>query len=190
MVKLYTLIATACSLVVSICIGAADISSGDTLHVAVSGEVRAPGNYAVAADTPINSLLTRAGGVTQLAADSLYIERADENGQVKRYTISFSDPLRLGEAHLLNEGDRLIIPRAVEYSVAGEVARPGSYRLDSSLTVMEAITKAGGVTLWAKNRRNFQIERKDADGRRMVVKANPDDFVEPDDVIRVKARYF
>jgi polysaccharide export outer membrane protein len=190
MVKVYTLVATVCSLLLSIGTGAADLSPSDTLHVVVNGEVLTPGDYAVPATTPINSLLTQAGGLTQRAADSLYIERADESGQVKRYSISLSDPLRLGETHLLQEGDKLIIPRAVEYSVAGEVQKPGSYRLDSSLTVQEAITKAGGVTLWAKNRRNFQIQRKDADGRRMVVKVNPDDFVEPDDVILVKGRYF
>jgi polysaccharide biosynthesis/export protein len=166
---------------------AADLPSGDALHVSVTGEAHAPGLYAVTGDGSIASLLTQAGGVSDMAADTIYIERADESGQIKRYSISLHDPLRMGEAHLLREGDKLVIPRALEYSITGEVQKPGTYRLDLSLTVAQAVAKANGGTIFA-NLRRFEVRRKKDDGI-VVIQVSPNDFVEPDDVIRVKIAF-
>ncbi len=167
---------------------AGDGPAGDTVHVSVSGEVHAPGRYAVAAGGSIGSLLTQAGGVTDMAADAMYIERVDEAGQVNHYSISLHDAARLAETHLLQEGDKLVIPHALEYSIVGEVRKPGSYRLDLSLTVAQAVAKAKGGTIFA-NLQRFEIRRKSAD-RTIVIAANPSDFVEPGDVIRVKVSAF
>jgi polysaccharide biosynthesis/export protein len=166
---------------------AGDVSSGDAAHISVTGEVHIPGSYAVAGDGSIESMLTQAGGVSEMAADTIYIERADDSGQVKRYSVSLHDPLRLGEAHLLREGDKIVVPHAPEYSIIGEVQKPGTYRLDLSLTVAQAVAKANGGTIFA-NLRRFEVRRKE-DDRTVVVQANRDDFVEPDDVIRVKVSY-
>ena len=177
----------ACSLFCSGRDWAGDVPSGDTVHVIVTGEVHVPGRYAVAGDGSIGSLLTQAGGVSDMAADTIYVERADETSQVRRYPISLHDPLRLDEAHLLREGDKLVIPHALEYSIIGEVQKPGTYRLDLSLTVTQAVAKAKGGTIFA-NLRRFEIRRKRDDGM-VVIQVNADDFVEPGDVIRVKVSY-
>ena len=191
MLKLtFTLLAVVtCSL---LCEGrdwADDASSSEALHVTVTGEVHAPGRYAVTEGSSISALLSQAGGVTAMAADAAYIERADENGQVKRYSINLYDPPRLDETHLLREGDRLVVPHAEEYSIIGEVQLPGNYRLNASMTVTQAIAKAGGVTIWG-NRRRVEIQRKGSDGTQVIVKVKPDDFVEPGDVIRIGKSYF
>ena len=188
--RAYALLVLSSSLLFAASGWAADISDNDKLQVVVSGEVHTPGQYGVAEGTALSSLLAQAGGVTAMAADSLYIERTDDSGQVKRYSIDLRDPTRLSETHLLQPGDRLVVPHALEYSITGEVQRPGSYRLDANLTVTQAIAKAGGVTIWATSRRNFEIDRKGDDGRQEVVKVGSQDFVQPDDVIRVKGRYF
>lgn len=166
---------------------AGDGSSGDAVQVIVSGEVHVPGSYLLAGDGSIDAALTQAGGVSDMAADTIYVERADETGQVKRYPVSLHDPLRLDEAHLLRAGDKLVVPHALQYSITGEVQRPGTYRLDLSLTVAQAVAKANGGTIFA-NLRHFEVRRKE-DDRTVVVQANPNDFVEPDDVIRVKVSY-
>jgi protein involved in polysaccharide export with SLBB domain len=182
-----SLAAAACSLFCSAGGWAGDISSGDTLHVIVSGEVHVPGSYAIAGNGSIDSALTQAGGVDDMAADTIYVERADEAGQIKRYSISLHDSTRLDEAHLLREGDKVVIPHAPEYSITGEVKNPGTYRLDLSLTVAQAVAKANGGTMFA-NLRRFEVRRKE-DDRVVVVQVNPDAFVQPDDVIRVKVSY-
>jgi polysaccharide export outer membrane protein len=188
--RAYALLILSSSLLFAASSWAADAPDRDKLQVVVSGEVHTPGQYGVAEGTSLSSLLTQAGGIIPMAADSLYIERTDDSGQIKRYSIDLRDPQRLNEIHLLQAGDKLVVPHALEYSITGEVRRPGNYRLDANLTVTQAIGKAGGVTIWATNRRNFEIERKGADGRQQVVKVSAADFVEPDDVIRVKGRYF
>lgn len=173
-----------------LCTGGAwggDLSDAGTAHVTVTGEVHAPGSYALAGDGSIDAALMQAGGVSEMAADTIYIERADDSGQIKRYPVSLHDPLRLDEAHLLREGDKVVIPHAPQYSISGEVQKPGTYRLDLSLTVAQAVAKANGGTMFA-NLRRFEVRRK-LDGRTVIVQVNPSDFVEPDDVIRVKVSY-
>lgn len=152
-----------------------------------------PGAYTVTANSSIITLLRQAGGVTAMGADSLYIERTNELGHLERYRIELQDPVRSGATHWLREGDKVVVPRAEQYSIVGEVQKPGSYRLDASMTVTQAIAKAGGVTIWASNlasRRRVEIRRKNSDGKEVVLKVEPDDFVEPDDVIRVKGNFF
>jgi polysaccharide biosynthesis/export protein len=186
--SLILLAAIACSLPYVRAAWANDVSTGQVLHVIVMGEVRVPGQYAVAQDSSIDTVLTQAGNVTEMAGETVYIERADETGQVNRYPVSLHDSARLHELHLLRDGDKVVIPHAVEYSIVGEVQKPGAYRLDSSLTVTQALAKAGGGTVFANHRR-FEIRRKSGD-RTVVVQAKADDFVEPGDVIRVKVSYF
>jgi len=185
---LVMLLATlACALFGTAGTWAGDVASGEQVHVVVSGEVHAPGSYAVAGDGSIGSVLTQAGGISDMAADTMYVERADASGQAKRYPISLHDPRQLDETHLLHDGDKLVVPHALEYSITGEVQRPGTYRLDLSLTVAQAIAKANGGTIFA-NLRHFEVRRKQ-DDRTVVIQVSPDEFVEPDDVIRVKVSY-
>jgi polysaccharide biosynthesis/export protein len=167
---------------------AGDETPGATVHVSVSGEVHAPGRYAIAESGSIGSLLAQAGGITDMAADAVNIERVDDTGQAQHYSVSLHDAIRLSETNLLREGDKLLVPHALEYSIVGEVQKPGSYRLDLSLTVAQAVAKAKGGTIFA-NLQHFEIRRKSAD-RTIVIAANPTDFVEPGDVIRVKVSAF
>jgi polysaccharide export outer membrane protein len=172
---------------------AGEASIADSVHITVSGEVRMPGRYTVAASSSIAALLTEAGGVTAMGADTVYIERVDEIGQLKRYSIDLHDPLRSSAPHLLRDGDTVVVPHGEQYSIVGEVKNPGSYRLDPSMTVTQAIAKAGGVTVWSSHlasHRRVEIRRKGSDGTVLVMQVRPDDFVEPDDVIRVKESYF
>ncbi len=57
------------------------------------------------------------------------------------------------------------------------------------MTVIEAIAKAGGITLRGSSRR-VEIKRKLANGGYSTTKAKIDDVVQPEDVIRVKESIF
>ncbi len=57
------------------------------------------------------------------------------------------------------------------------------------MTVVEAIAKAGGITLRGSQRR-VEIKRKQANGDYSTVKAKLGDLVQPDDVIQVKESIF
>ncbi|MDA8100381.1 MAG: polysaccharide export protein [Nitrospiraceae bacterium] len=72
--------------------------------------------------------------------------------------------------------------------VNGEVRNPGSYKLTKGLTVLKAITLAGGLTSKAAEGRT-KIIRKTDKGE-VTIKAKLDDLVEPDDIITVPESWF
>jgi polysaccharide export outer membrane protein len=46
----------------------------------------------------------------------------------------------------LQAGDTVYFPKASQVYVMGSVARPGSYRTRKEMTVLQALTLAGGVS--------------------------------------------
>jgi polysaccharide export outer membrane protein len=72
--------------------------------------------------------------------------------------------------------------------VNGEVRSPGSYKLTKGLTVLKAITLAGGFTPKASERRT-KIIRHTEKGEE-IIKAKMDDLLEPDDIILVPESWF
>jgi polysaccharide export outer membrane protein len=72
--------------------------------------------------------------------------------------------------------------------VNGEVRNPGAYKITKGLTVLKAITIAGGFTIKASEGRT-RIIRKTENGE-ISIKAKMDDLVMPDDIIMVPESYF
>lgn len=72
--------------------------------------------------------------------------------------------------------------------VNGEVRNPGVYKLTKGLTVLKAITLAGGLTIKASEGRT-KIIRKTDNGE-VSIKAKMDDLVMPDDIIQVPESFF
>jgi len=81
------------------------------------------------------------------------------------------------------------VPRAEHFSIEGEVASPGRYRIEPGMTVMQAIARAGGITERGSERR-IQLKRVGKPGQYQTVHAKPGDPVQPDDIIRVKESIF
>jgi len=72
--------------------------------------------------------------------------------------------------------------------VNGEVRNPGAYKITKGLTVLKAITIAGGFTIKASEGRT-RIIRKTEKGE-ISIKAKMDDLVMPDDIIQVPESFF
>ena len=72
--------------------------------------------------------------------------------------------------------------------VNGEVRNPGAYKLTRGLTVLKAITLAGGFTDKASEGRIKIIRKTDKGDAR--IKAQLDDLVMPDDIITVPESWF
>jgi polysaccharide biosynthesis/export protein len=162
-------------------------------RVSVLGEVRQPGRYPVDAKTSIIDLLAQAGGETEFASDTVYVLRTDAGGAVKRYPVNLRG-LTGGvggsaPTQLLHAGDSVFVPRAEQFYILGEVQKPSMYKLEPNLTVLQAISLAGGITAKGSDRR-VEIKRTGKDGQQVVIKPKPNDFVQPDDVIRVKESIF
>lgn len=67
-------------------------------------------------------------------------------------------------------GDVLYVPKAPQVYVYGEVQRPGMYKIDKNMTVMQAIAKAGGLTIRG-TQRSVKLHRKNEQSE--VVKQTP-----------------
>lgn len=63
-----------------------------------------------------------------------------------------------------------------KFNVVGEVAKPGTYDLNSSMTVLDAIAAAGGLKDFAKSKQIY-ILRKNADGSDQKLPFNYKDVI-------------
>jgi polysaccharide export outer membrane protein len=165
---------------------------GKSQRVSVLGEVRTPGRYPIEPNTSIFDLLAQAGGTTQDSADVIYVSRTDAEGKVSRSTIdlrALGNRAGAESSQRLESGDEILVPRAEQFYIYGEVAAPNKYRIEPGMTVVEAIVRAGGVTVRGSERR-VEIKRIGKDGKYIIQRAKPSDLVEPNDVIRVKESIF
>jgi polysaccharide biosynthesis/export protein len=161
-------------------------------RVSVLGQVGTPGRYAVESNTTIFDLLAQAGGITATGSDIVYIIRLDKDGKEVRFPVDLKG-LASGNGSIhtmsLQGGDSVFVPKAEQFSIYGEVTTPGRYRVEPGMTVLEAIARAGGITLRGSQRR-VEIKRKQASGGYSTVKAKLGDPVQPDDVVQVKESIF
>lgn len=159
--------------------------------VSVLGEVAKPGRYPINPDTNVIQLLAEAGGETENGADFVYVLRNQAQG-TQRLRVNLTG---LGDAKdplphdLLHAGDSVYVPRAQKIYVYGEVRSPGVYRFQPGMTVMEAITQAGGVDEKG-SRRRLELKRTEPNGQVQVLHVRADDLVQPGDNIRVKQSIF
>jgi polysaccharide export outer membrane protein len=89
---------------------------------------------------------------------------------------------------LLRAGDTVYFPRASQVYVMGSVARPGPYRYQEGMTVLQALILAGGATDRGSSGRTRVI--RIVGGKKVEKKAKPTDLVQPEDTLVVPERFF
>jgi polysaccharide biosynthesis/export protein len=160
-------------------------------RVSVLGQVGHPGLYPIESNTTIFDLLALAGGALDTSADEIFLLRADTAGNIQRYPINLKgldDARRSIPTQALHGGDSVFVPRAEQFYIYGEVTTPNKYRVEPEMTVIQAISRAGGVTPRGSERR-VDIKRL-SNGNYVTIKAKLNDLVKPDDVIHVKESIF
>ncbi|HZR34920.1 MAG TPA: SLBB domain-containing protein [Nevskia sp.] len=159
-------------------------------QISVLGEVKTPGRYPLESRTSVIDLLAQAGGETENGADVIYVLRPHPGGGTDRFPIDLKS-LRQGPlpTMALKGGDSVYVPRADRFYIYGEVQAPNAYRLEPGMTVIQALSRSGGVTARGSEHR-IVITRQTPDGGHVAFDAKPFDQVQADDVIRVKERIF
>jgi polysaccharide biosynthesis/export protein len=161
-------------------------------RVSVSGQVGKPGLYQIESNTTIFDLLAMAGGALDTASEVILLLRPDATGSVQRYPINLSgldDPKKSVPAQALHGGDSIFVPKAEQFYIYGEVTNPNKYRLEPDMTVVQAISRAGGITPRGSEHR-VDIKRMTANGQYVTIKAKLNELVKADDVIHVKESIF
>jgi len=189
--------------------------------VFVLGAVKEPGFYELRGPTTVLEILSSAGGLSQEGGKTLVLVREAGFGEAasdlssgslsdldelpsslgkKGHTqiIDYYRMVNEGDASqnvVLNAGDVLFVPRAQEIFVLGEVKKPGSVKFESDITLLRAISLAGGLTEVAADRRVQVIRIKDGQKENLTVNLKQiiDDIKKdikllPDDVIVVPKR--
>jgi polysaccharide export outer membrane protein len=88
----------------------------------------------------------------------------------------------------LKAGDTVFFPRAAQVYVMGSVARPGPYRFQEGMTVLQALTLAGGVTARGSAGRTKVV--RIVNGKKVEQKVKSTDLVRPEDTLMVPERFF
>lgn len=164
--------------------------------VSILGEVQKPGKYPVrdpnAEDIrTVSDLLAISGGLTPNAADYMTLIK---KGSDKRngYKIDLIALLQRGDMDQnldVVEGDVIYVPRMPMFYIYGEVQKPGAFRLEREMTLMQALAVGGGLT-GRGTQRGIEVRRRNGDGSVRTVKITLTDILQPEDVVYVKESLF
>ncbi|MDB5744868.1 MAG: epsE [Polaromonas sp.] len=161
-------------------------------QVAVLGQVSRPGRFPLETlNTRVSDMLAAAGGTTP-TGDDVLIVTGQRDGKPFRKVIDIP-ALFLGQKSeddiLLAGGDTLYVNKAPVFYIYGEAQRPGPYRIERGMTVMQALAQGGGPTARGSQNR-LVLHRRDANGQ--VVESTPrlTDTVRAEDVIYVRESLF
>ncbi len=161
-------------------------------QVSVLGQVNRPGRYPLdVANAKVTDMLAVAGGITQGGADSLILA-GTRNGKPFRQEIDLPSIFLGGKAELdvpIAGGDTIYVHRAPMFYIYGEVQRPGAFRVERDMTVMQALAQGGGLTIRG-TQRGIQINRRDDKGKVQQISPEMSTPIRADDVIFVKESIF
>jgi len=171
-------------------------------RVFVIGEVAKPGAIPLTGGTTLLEALAGAGALTDRAGGDLLLLRPSaptrDSGpvlpgapgvtEVRRVNIQELQVGAVSDNSRLVSGDTIFVPRAETIDVIGQVNNPGQYTMEKGLSVLRAISMAGGVTrLGSINR--VKIIRI-VNGKKTERSANLDDRLQPGDTLVVQTRLF
>jgi polysaccharide export outer membrane protein len=161
-------------------------------QVSVLGQVARPGRFPLeTANTRLSDMLANAGGATP-NGDDVAIVTGVRNGQAFRKLIDIPSIFLDGRAAddmVLQGGDSIYVHRAPVFYIYGEAQRPGAFRIERNMTVMQALAQGGGPTVRGSEKR-LRLHRKNANGSVQQIEPQLTDPVMPDDVIYVKESIF
>jgi polysaccharide export outer membrane protein len=86
-------------------------------------------------------------------------------------------------------GDVIYVHRQPVYYIYGEVQRPGSYRVERSMTIQQALAQGGGPTVRGTERW-LRLHRRSTDGKVQVLRPSPQDPILADDILYVRESLF
>jgi polysaccharide export outer membrane protein len=163
--------------------------------VTVLGQVLHSGTYSLDPETAgsvstLVTLLAKAGGTTDKAADHLFLVRK-ENGQPHRQRVDLIDLLGNGNIKAdfpLVNNDVVLVPEMDVFYIYGEVQHPGRYQLERDMTVMQGLSVASGLTARGSIK-GIELNRQ-VGGEIKTFRSNLDDHMQPNDVVYVKTSVF
>jgi polysaccharide export outer membrane protein len=176
-----------------------DVEQFRSRNIFVVGEVRSPGKYPMTGNMTLIEALAAAGSTTPNASTEVLILRPRDStpsqpltpdqldqANVSRVSLSELQLGRLSENVKLMEGDTIFVPKAEKFFVTGQIRTPGAYTYERGLSVLQAISLAGGLTEKGSNRRIKVI--RSVNGKKVEQGIDLDDSVQPGDTLVIPQR--
>ena len=176
----------------------------ESRKVSVSGAVKNPSTLQLMGSRTLLDVVSESGGFTEDVGPTVYVIRRKADGSTERLSIDLEALIYGGDATLnvpILPGDVVYAPieELVTIYVNGAVKTPGGYdfKHGDQMTVLRAITKAGGTTERAARR--VQILRHHPDGNQSVITVDlkkvragkiPDPLLQREDVVDVPEAFF
>jgi polysaccharide export outer membrane protein len=161
-------------------------------QVAVLGQVQKPGRFPLEAlNARVSDMIAAAGGLTP-QGDDMVVVTGVRNKKPFRKQIDMNQ-LFAGKGGaddiLVAPGDTIYVAKAPVYYIYGEAQKPGYYRVEHGMTVMQAIAAGGGITPRGSQSR-LVLTRKKPDGQVVELSPKLTDTVQAGDVLFVKESIF
>ena len=161
-------------------------------QVTVLGQVARPGRYALDdTSSKLTDILALAGGISPGGCDIVTLMKV-RNGKTEKQEIDVSKMDSTVEQSPnvdVENGDTIFVQRAPMFYIYGEVQHAGSYRLESRMNVMQALSIGGGLTLRGTER-GIKIHRNSGDGTLTKIDAKMGDQIHANDIIYVDESFF
>lgn len=159
----------------------------------VLGQVNSPGMVELRGPTTLLEIISLSGGLTSDAGHTATITRAGEGDKPgETQTIDLNALLKRGDVSAnirIQDRDNVFIEKVAQYYIMGQVKAPGPYKLNTELSVIDAVNRAGGFTDMAAEK-DIEIQRV-VDGKRQKLEdADHEEKVRPHDVIVVPESFF
>jgi polysaccharide export outer membrane protein len=177
----------------------------ESRKVAVSGAVKKPDTYEMLGEKTLLEMISMAGGLDKDLGREIIVFRQVEDGSTQRLAVDLERLVYDADPALnlpVSPGDIIYVPAVekVRIFVNGAVKNPNLYEIprDEPVTVLKAVTIAGGTTDRASERR-VQVIRTNADGTRQTIDVDlrkvkrgkaEDPVLQRDDLVLVPESYF
>lgn len=179
----------------------AEVAEYHSQPVTVVGEVLKPGTYYLRGRTTLTQIMGEAGGLHPGAGPEIELRRVifTPKGEAQEVrTFAIDDILGGGKGSEveLRSGDVIKVSARQVYFITGEVEHPGQYESVRGLTLMQAVSQAGGLAKFASQ--TVEVHRE-IDGKKQIDtydlgkirKGKVDDPpVHQGDVVIVRRRFF
>lgn len=161
-------------------------------QVSVLGQVNKPGRFPLETfNVRVSDMLAAAGGITP-TGDDVAVVSGFRDGKPFRKTIDIPALFagtRSQDDIVVASGDTIYVNKAPMFYIYGEAQRPGPYRIERGMTVMQALAQGGGTTNRGSQDR-MRLNRTNADGTVVQIVPQLTDPVQAGDVLFVRESIF
>lgn len=161
-------------------------------QVVVLGQVERPGRYPLETfNQHLADMVAAAGGISEHGSERVVLTGV-RDGKPMRLEVDvaslFSDDGHSRNVPLVG-GDMIYVERAPLFYIYGEVQKPGVFRLERDMSVIQALAAGGGLTARG-TMRGLRVHRRDERGELQIMEPGLDDLLLPNDVVHIRESLF